>query len=316
MTKMISISGSPIGPNKARTLIRGSLRPRGAALGLILALTSTGSGAGRDSPPQRPLFAAGVTEVAVYATVTGADGRPVKGLVAEDFVLLEDDVPQVITTFAGGEFPAAVGLAIDRSFSMRGTPLTLARTAGRAFIGALRPDDRAMLISISGEVEVLAPLSRDKGPVLDALAGLDAWSTTSLNDALIRALDLLERETGRRAVVLLSDGADRYSAASDADVVARGRRSAVIVYPVAIGPVRPAFFVEIATVTGGRSFHVRDPKDLQPTLQAIVADLRDQYLLGYAPTRPPGDAAEWRAITVHAKRPELRVRARSGYSIK
>ena len=147
----------------------------------------------------------------VYATVTGEDGRAVKGLSASDFVILENDVPQKITAFVDGDFPAAVALGIDRSFSMAGPPLTMARTAGRAFVGSLKPDDRAMLVSISGEVEVLAPLSTDKGPLLKALDALDAWSTTSLNDALIRALDLLEGETGRRAIVVLSDGEDRYS---------------------------------------------------------------------------------------------------------
>ena len=133
--------------------------------------------------------------------------------------MLEDDRPQTITTFCRGEFPAAVALAIDRSVSMTGTPLTMARTAGRAFIGRLKPDDRAMLISISGEVEVLAPLSADKAPLLQALDTLDPWSTTSLHDALIRSLDLLEGETGRRAIVVLSDGEDRYSSAT------RGRRA-------------------------------------------------------------------------------------------
>ena len=171
----------------------------------------------------------------VYATVTGEDGRAVKGLSASDFVILENDVPQKITTFVDGDFPAAVALAIDRSFSMAGTPLTMARTAGRAFVGSLKPDDRAMLVSISGEVEVLAPLSTDKGPLLKALDALDAWSTTSLNDALIRALDLLEGETGRRAIVVLSDGEDRYSNATEAAVVARARRSDVLMYPIAIG---------------------------------------------------------------------------------
>ena len=73
--------------------------------------------------------------------------------------MLEDDVPQQITTFVGGDFPAAVALAIDRSFSMKGTPLT--HGAHRRAGVRRRPeaDDRVMLISISGEVEVLAPLS-------------------------------------------------------------------------------------------------------------------------------------------------------------
>jgi Ca-activated chloride channel homolog len=288
--------------------------PRAAAVALILALTSTADGVAGAPQPQ---FSAAVTQIEVYATVTDAEGRPIRGLVASDFTLEEDGEPQSISTFLSGDFPAAVALAIDRSFSMQGAPLTMARTAGRVFISALTPRDRAMLISISGGVETLAPLSTDKGPLLRALDALDPWSTTSLHDALIACLDVLEPETGRRAIVVLSDGVDRYSTARESDVLERARRSDIMIYPVAIGRTRPPLFVELAAVSGGRSFHLPDPKNLQSTLQTIAEDLRVQYLLGYAPARPwPGDEAEWRSISVRVGRPGVRVRARSGYSTK
>jgi hypothetical protein len=90
-----------------------------------------------------------------------------------------------------------------------------------------------------------------------------------------------------------------------------------MLYPIAIGRERPGFFVELAAVSGGRSFHLRDPKDLQPTLQSIVADLRAQYLIGYASTQPfrPGED-DWRSITVKVNRAGATVRARSGYSAR
>jgi Ca-activated chloride channel homolog len=292
----------------------GSVRPRFAAILLILALTSTTSGAEPDAPAQQPTFSSGVTQVEVYATVTDRDGRPVKDLEADDFTVLEDDVPQKVTAFLSGDFPASVALALDRSFSMKGTPLTMAKTAGRAFVGSLQATDRVMLISISGEVEVLAPLDTDRALLLQALDAIDPWSTTSLHDAIIRSIDLLAGETGRRAIVLLSDGVDRYSTARDVDVLNRARQSDVMVYPIAIGRVRPALFAELATVTGGRSFHLRDPKDLQPTLQTIAEDLRSQYLLGYDPgPRAAAGPPEWRSITVRVARPDVTVRARSGY---
>ena len=293
-----------------------SVRPRGAAIVVILALTS-GAAADQAAPAQQPTFSTRVTQVEVYATVTDPEGRAMKGLTKSDFTVLEDDVPQKITTFVGGQFPAAVALAVDRSFSMKGTPLTMARTAGKAFVASLKPDDRAMLISISGDVEVLAPLSTDKTPLLKALDALDPWSTTSLYDALIRCIDLLEGEIGRRAIIVLSDGVDRYSQASAGEVVARARRSDVLGYPIAIGRVRPPLFAEVATVTGGRSFHLRDPKNLQPTLQAIAEDLRSQYLIGYEPAEPEAaEGAGWRSISVRVNRPDARVRARSGYSAR
>ena len=330
MSRMITISGKPIGPRNANTgvgrfidrlidrLIEHSLRPRAAAIVVILALTSAATGAEQAAATSpQPTFSTRVNQVEVYATVTGADGRAVKGLSREDFKIFEDGRPQDITAFVGGEFPAAVALAIDRSFSMKGAPLTMARTAGRAFIASLKPDDRAMLISISGAVEVLSPLATDKAPLLTALDAVDPWSTTSLYDALIRTIDLLEGETGRRAIVILSDGADRYSTATEADVMNRARRSDVLLYPIAIGKARPKVFAELATVTGGRSFHLRDPKALQPTLQSIAEDLRAQYLIGYAPAdEATSDQDDWRSITVKVERPGVKVRARSGYSAK
>jgi Ca-activated chloride channel family protein len=301
-----------MGPKKAyRTFMGGSVRPLLAAFPLILALNSTSSGA------SQPQYSTQVTQVEVYATVTDADGRPVKDLLAQDFTVLEDGVPQDVSTFVAGNFPASVALAVDRSFSMKGTPLTMARTAARVFVASLKPEDRVMLISISGEVDVLAPLSADRAPILKALETLDPWSTTSLNDAIIRSMDLLEEETGRRAIVVLSDGVDRYSTARDADVLNRARQSDVMLYPIAIGRDRPPFFPELASLTGGRSFHLKDARELHATLQTIAADLGAQYLLGYAPAKR-GTAADdgWRSITVKVNRPELRVRARSGYSTR
>ena len=253
----------------------------------------------------------------MYATVTDADGRAIKDLKADDFTVFDNDAPQKITAFIAGDFPAAVALAIDRSFSMKGAPLTTAKTAARVFVASLQPSDRVGLISISGDVETLAPLSTDRQPLLTALDAMDPWSTTALNDAIIRSIDLLAPETGRRALVVLSDGMDKYSQARDVDVLDRARRSDVMVYPIAIGRVRPRLFPEIASLTGGRSFHLRDAKELQPTLQAIAEDLRSQYLLGYDPgARIATAPAEWRSITVRVNRPGATVRARSGYLLQ
>jgi hypothetical protein len=95
------------------------------------------------------------------------------------------------------------------------------------------------------------------------------------------------------------------------------RRSDVMMYPVAMGRTRPAVFAELATLTGGRSFHVTDPARLPDTLERIVRELHRQYLLGYTPTRPivPGHP-EWRGIKVSVRGAGLTVRARDGYTAK
>jgi Ca-activated chloride channel family protein len=269
-----------------------------------------------DWSPQPPQFRAGVNQVEVYATVVDREGRPVRDLTARDFTVLEDSVPQTVTTFAAGEFPATVALVIDRSFSMAGAPLTMARTAGRVFLASLRPDDRAMLIGIGSEVEVLAPLGTDRAPAGAALDVLDAWSSTSLHDAIIASLDLLESESGRRAIVLLSDGGDRYSRATAEDVVARVRESNVLIYPIAIGQKSVPLFTEIASYSGGRAIALQNPKTMSKALQSVAEELRWQYLLGYEPTAPWGEEATWRSLSVTAARPRVAVRARRGYMTK
>lgn len=255
--------------------------------------------------------------VEVYATVTDARGEPVAGLTQADFVVLENGEPQQVSTFAAGEFPLSVALGIDRSFSMGGQRLALATSAARVFLGELRADDQSMLIAIGSEVEIAAPLSADRGSQLAAIARLDAFGTTGLYDSIITAIDAIQQAAGRRALVLLSDGADRYSTASAAQAIEHARRSDVLVYPIALGRERPPVFAELATLTGGRSFYLRDPKALTETLRGIARELRHQYLLGYSPSRPivPG-RDEWRSIEVRVTRPDARVRARDGYLVK
>jgi Ca-activated chloride channel homolog len=262
-------------------------------------------------------FSAGVQLIEVYATVTDANGELVMGLRQSDFQVVENDRPQEISAFAAGEFPLTVALGVDRSFSMAGEPLRLAKLASQTFLKQLKPGDRSMIVAIGNNAEVIAPLSTDRAAQSQAIAALDAWSTTSLNDAVIVALDRLEPEKGRQALIVFSDGADRYSEATSGQVLARARRSQALVYPITMGKTRVPASVELATLTGGRSFLLRDAKELERTLSTIARELRYQYLIGYVPSAPPKPGMhEWRAIRVMLKNPTngLRVRARDGYT--
>jgi Ca-activated chloride channel family protein len=260
-------------------------------------------------------FTSGVSLVEVYATVTDRLGEPLAGLTAADFRVEEDGVPQTITAFAAGEFPLAVAIGLDHSFSMagNGNRLGVAKSAARTFIGALRPTDQVMVLAIGGESEVVAPLSADRTAALSAIDRLEPWGTTPLYDAVLTALDAIQSARGRRALVLLSDGTDRYSETRAADLVEHARRRDVLIYPVALGVARPPVFAELATATGGRSFHAREPRDLVATMTAIARELRVQYLLGYVPSRGVSPDPEWHSIAVTVNRPDLRVRARDGY---
>jgi Ca-activated chloride channel family protein len=281
---------------------------------IALILLAVGAAVAAQAPT--PRFSAGVQLVEVYATVTDARGELVTGLTQADFSVSEDGQPQEITAFAAGESPLSVALGVDRSWSMAGEPLRLAKQASQAFLRELRPGDRSMVLAISSQADVIAPMSADRESQLREVAALDPWSTTALQDAVIVALDRLETERGRQALIVFSDGVDRYSEAKPADVLERARRSNALIYPIAFGRTRPALLAELAVLTGGRSFLLRDARALQSTLTTIARELRYQYLLGYVPATvaAPG-AREWRSIAVAVRNQGagVRVRARDGY---
>jgi Ca-activated chloride channel homolog len=285
-----------------------------------MALASFAYGQDRpfDSAQDRPIpqFSSRVQLVEVYVTVTDRSGQPVTGLRQSDFEVYENNQQQDISAFVAGEFPLTVALGIDRSWSMAGNPLRLAKQASQSFLRALKPDDRSMVVAINNEADVIAPLSSNRAMQARAIDALDPWSTTALHDAVMATLDRLEPEPGRQALVVFSDGADRYSHATASQVMDRARRSNALIYPIAFGKQRPTLLAELAVVTGGRSFLLRDARELDATLSAIARELRYQYLLGYAPLDviEPGER-EWRSIRVALKNPPagVRVRARDGY---
>jgi len=258
-------------------------------------------------------FTTGVNLVEVYATVTDAKGEPVTGLKAADFRVLQDGAPQAITTFAAGDVPLSIVIALDRSFSMRGDRLAVAKRAARAFIDALRPDDEVMVLAIGSEIQTITPPVSARDAAATRWEAIDAWGTTPLYDVTYTALDMVQTRRGRRALLVISDGDDRYSERTATELIDHARRTDVLVYPVAIGKTRPPVLVELASVTGGRSLAATDPAELERTLPALARELRSQYLLGYVPPPLASEGPAWHAIDVVVDRPGVRVRARDGY---
>jgi Ca-activated chloride channel family protein len=262
-------------------------------------------------------FTSGVNVVEVYVSVTDAKGQPVKGLTQGDFEVSEDGRPQTVSTFAAGDFPLTAALALDASFSMAGRPLQTVKAAARAFLKALRPEDESLIVGMSSRVEVLADPTVPRPRQIETVEALSAWGTTTLYDSVIASIGAVDASRGRRALVILSDGDDRYSEATADDTLMRARRSNVMVYPVALGKERPELFAELSALTGGRSYYSRDYKGVEGILVSIAGELREQYLLGYTPSRPAAAGAnEWRSIKVNVKRGGVTVRARDGYYVR
>ena len=287
----------------------------GVLAGLAL-LSLTGMGAPHATRPAGlQQFAARTELVEVYATVTDDKGRFVTDMARDEFIVLEDGVPQAVSTFAAGQQPVSIALAVDRSFSMAHGQLAAAQRGGRELLLELGDQDRAMLVAIGSEVEVPVALTNDRRAVDTALQALDPWGSTALHDAVVTAFDAIEPAPGRRALVIVSDGLERGSRRSADDVLTRVRASDVLAYPVVLQGKVPDVLTRLAATTGGQSHRVRRLTDLPAVLRRIAVELRHQYLLGYQPSRPTA-AGEYRRIEVRVARPKHEVRARAGYLIR
>jgi len=186
--------------------------------------------------------------VSVPAVVTDASGRPLSGLKPENFRIIEDGQPQTIANFGTSQTPFEIALLLDTSGSTR-DDVALIRAAATSFIEALRPGDRVGIVAFNtartvnepiAAVEVLAPLTSDRGQLRSAIENLGASSGTPYYDALERVVDSIFREPpqddvrGRRAVVALTDGVDSASNSDFATAKVKLSRAGVACYFVQI----------------------------------------------------------------------------------
>jgi VWFA-related protein len=260
-----------------------------------------------------------VPVVHVAATVSDGAGRLVKGLEREAFRVFEDDREQEVTHFVGQDSERELVVAVDMSGSM-GPWMGTCREAVRRFLGSIRPLDHLTLLAFNDTVFTVA--RRDATPEARhrAVGRLRAWGSTAFYDAVLRGLDLLERDRGRRALVLFTDGEDMVSRATAEDVQRRIEVSAAPVYVVAQGkgmrePALKKVLDRVCGVSGGRAFYTDRVEELEGVFGVIAEDLASQYLLAYAPSDAASDGG-WRAIRVEVRgdgRGKHTVRARQGY---
>jgi VWFA-related protein len=251
-------------------------------------------------------------------------GRPVAGLTASDFLVLDSGVAQQVELAAAGDAPVNAVLVLDTSASLAGERMERLRSAAAGFVGGLREGDRVALVTFSRQVRVLSGLSPELGTVPARLEGAVPEGMTALNDGLYAGLSLAEGTAGRCALVLFTDGADNISWLSEAQVVETARDSPAVVYVVASslelpgqeraqsarGP-RETFLKKLASVTGGRLLEVRDDALLRETFESALAELRARYVLRYTPQGVPADG--WHSLEVRLKGKKGDVKTRPGY---
>lgn len=259
----------------------------------------------------QPTFSARVDGVRVDVLVTDSSRRPMRGLTAADFAIRDNGVPQEVDVVSFGETSLNVGLAFDLSESVAGEPLERLRAASRALVAELLAADRAALVTFDNVVTLRCALVSSRECTNDALAGATPDGDTALIDGVFAGMMAGESDVGRSLLMVFSDGLDTASYLRAERLLDMGRRSNVVVYPIASKGARPEFLDELADLTGGRLHEVGRDDDLSATFRAILDEFRYRYLVTYTPKNVPKDG--WHKLEVRVNRPGARVKARPGY---
>jgi VWFA-related protein len=307
-------------------------------------------------PGRTATFSAGVKVVNLFATVRDKQGAVVRGLTKGDFLLQEDKRPQLIRYFSQeSDLPLTLGLLVDVSGSQRRL-IPEERTASFQFFDqVLREDlDRAFVIHFQGWVELLQNLTPSRDDLersLRALAddenqyaysggsgrfpggggrGSMGGRGTALYDAVFLASeDLMRKQEGRKAIVILTDGVDTASMLTLEAAVEAAQRSDTLVYSVLFedpdaygggfgrfGGFPPDGRLPLDVIshqTGGRLLDVNKKRTLEQVYESIEEELRSLYSIGYTPDRESKTAAGYHRVHLAAKEKGLVVQTRDGY---
>ena len=293
---------------------------------LLLFLALNGSAQDSFQSPEFKIHT-DVELVLLDVSVKNPSGGYVTGLTKDQFQVYENGALQKITAFAVADVPVAVGLVIDNSGSMKSRRSSVI-AAGVAFIEASNPLDQIFVVNFNDMVRrglaESTPFTDDIKLLHAALSRHLPEGQTALYDAVAFALKHLE--TGRRdkkALVVVSDGADNRSTHRFQDVMRLIEESAATVYTVGIfdpddpDGSNPGVLKRMASVSGGECFLPGELEEILPICQKIAKDIRSRYTIGYSPVRTDDKAAN-RKIRVAAGSPEhkrLIVRTRTVYRL-
>jgi VWFA-related protein len=290
---------------------------------------------GQDQQEQ-PTFRTEVKVVSVLATVRNKTGSLIATLSQDDFALSEDNRPQTIRYFSREtDLPLTLGLMVDTSGSQRRV-LDAERGASVRFLDqVVRPDkDKVFIMQFDSAVQMRAPLTNLVGKLDDALAFVDSETMrqlrmqggggTLLYDAVARASnDVMKKLTGRKALIVLSDGVDYGSYGTLKDSIEAAERADTLIYSILYsdpsayglfggGGEGKGVLERMSNETGGGFFEVTKKQPVDRTFEILEQELRTQYNLGFVSDKPV-DLSGFRTIQLTAKQKGLIVQARHQY---
>lgn len=230
----------------------------------------------------------GFPVVRAYVSVLDAGGKPVRGLAKENVKLRENDRPVAIDAMrmAGGESgkheALSLAIVIDRSGSMAGEKIRRAKESVLRFISLMEPGDRASLFSFSDEVAALEPLTGSQNILRKAVLSIQAGGNTALYDAIGKGIESVQGLSGRKAVVVLTDGIANRGTLDIDQAISSGVKGYVSVYTIGLGnDVRAARLERIAQETGGTYFYTPSVDGLAEIYDTISNRIRNEYVVTY-----------------------------------
>jgi VWFA-related protein len=284
-----------------------------------------------------------VNLVDLFFTVKDKSGSLVPHLTKSDCTISEDKVPQTLKSFvAETHLPLTLGILIDTSGSQQNV-LPLEQDAGSQFLkDVIKKKDEAFILSVDTNVDLLQDLTGDVQSLSRALnkAQINAGvgfgpgpvptsgepRGTLIYDAVYMAANQkMNQETGRKAMILLSDGQDQGSRHKITEAIAAAQKANVTIYVILIADVQGAYLSQgmgyfgysaaknMAEETGGRVINVgNNGKKLEAAFQQIEDELRTQYVASYTPSNTKLDGS-FRRLSVECRGDGLKVQVRKGY---
>ena len=263
--------------------------------------------------------------VLVPVTITDPMNRLVTGLEKENFQLYEGSSAQEIRSFSSEDAPVSLGVICDSSGSMS-SKMDRAKEAVVEFFKTANPQDEFFMITFSDEPEAVSDFTNSVDDIQNKLVFAVPRHRTALLDAIYMGISKMRSaKFAKKALLIISDGGDNHSRYTENEIKSLVKEADVMIYAIGIYDryasateerLGPQLLSEITELTGGRAFTIDNPNDLADVATKIGVELRNQYVLGYRPSKVVRDG-KWRKIKVKLLPPKglppLRVYARTGY---
>jgi Ca-activated chloride channel homolog len=300
---------------------------RRASIPFLLAIVCSAVLAARAREAQQiPVFKSGVDLVNIGVTVTDKKGNLITDLTKDDFEITEDGKKQTLSYFAPGTPTEAgsgpemhLGLLLDVSESM-GEDMKFTKTAAVKFLNTLTDAVDVTVVDFDTEVRVARYSQAEFARLIERIRQQKTNGWTALYDAIGVYLDGANGQSGRKVMLLYTDGGDNRSNTTFKDLLDLLKASDVTVY--AIGELehqsastkneQRMTLQQIADATGGKAFFPLSVKELDDVYAKVVSEIRAQYTLGYLSTNEKPDGS-WRKVEIRTKKGDYRIRSRKGY---